>query len=131
MPENSSNFSSEGKNNSSNQQQNISEEVTQAVNQLPESQQADLSGIEELLNQLETAIAASDELQPDKKAASLEQVKVLAKAGKNPQTQENRTTAKSAIALLSDMIDQIPGVPTVVGTWERIQPEISEIFGLE
>lgn len=126
MPENS-----EGKNSSSNQQQNISEEAMQAVNQLPKSQQADLSGIEELLTQLETAIAASNELQPDKKAASLEQVKVLAKAGKNPQTQENRTTAKSAIALLSDIIDQIPGVPTVVGTWERIQPEISEIFGLE
>lgn len=130
MSENSGNVGAQGKNNSS-QQQNISGELTQAINQLPQSQQADLSGIEELLTQLKTAIAASDQLQPEQKTASLEQVKVLAETGKNPQTQENRTAAKTAIATLGGMINQIAGVPTVVGTWERIQPEISEIFGLE
>lgn len=106
-------------------------EVIQAVEQLPDSQQAGLPGIEELLIQLQAAVAASDELPPAEKTAALEQVKVLAAAGKSPQSEPQRTTAKQAIAQLAEAINKIPGVPTVVGTWERIAPEISEIFGLE
>lgn len=106
-------------------------EATDAISQLPESQQAGLPGIEELLNQLETAVAASEELQPEEKTQALEQVKVLAEAGKNPQAESKRTAAAVAIAKLREKIERIPGVPTLVGTWERIAPEITEIFGLE
>lgn len=108
-----------------------SQEVTSAVHQLPESQQAGLPGIEEVLQQLETAVEADDNLQPEAKAEALEQVKVLAEAGKNPQAEEKRTAAQTAIEDLSSIIDEIPGVPTVVGTWERVLPDIKELFGLE
>lgn len=105
--------------------------MTNAVNQLPESQQAGLPGIEELLQQLQRAIEANDNLQPEAKAEALKQVKVLAEAGKNPQAEEKRSAAKTAFGVLRGIIDEIPGVPTLVGTWKRVLPEITEIFGLE
>lgn len=105
--------------------------AAEAVEQLPDSQQAGLPGIEELLNQLQAAVAATDELPLDQKTVALEQVKVLAEAGKSPQSEPQRTRAKSAIARLSELIGKLAGVPTIVGTWERIAPELSEIFGIE
>lgn len=84
-----------------------------------------------MLEQLEAAVEADDNLQPEVKAEALEQVKVLAEAGKNPQAEEKRSAAQTAIKVLSGMIDEIPGVPTLVGTWERVLPDINEIFGLE
>lgn len=110
---------------------NVNEEVTNAVNQLPESQQAGLPGIQELLQQLQTAVEADDNLQLEAKAEALEQVKILAEAGKNPQAEEKRSAAKTAFGVLRGTIDDIPGVPTLVGTWKRVLPEITEIFGLE
>lgn len=107
------------------------QDVTNAVEELPESQQAGLPGIAELLKQLQTAIEADDNLQPEAKAEALKQVKVLASAGKNPQAEQKRSSAKTAIKVLKAMIDEIPGVPTLVGTWKRVLPEITEIFGLE
>ena len=109
----------------------VSNDATNAVNQLPDSQQAGLPGIEELLTQLQTAIEADDDLQPETKAEALEQVKVLAEAGKNPQAESKRSSAQKAIGVLKGMIDEIRGVPTLVGTWKRVLPEITEIFGLE
>lgn len=126
MPENSGNVNEEVTNLST-----ISGEVTNAVNQLPESQQAGLPGIEELLKQLQTAIEANDNLQPKAKAEALEHLKVLAEAGKNPQAEGKRSAAKTAFGVLRGIIDEIPGVPTLVGTWKRVLPEITEIFGLE
>ncbi len=131
MSENIGDSNTVGANEVSNHEQEISSEVTNAVEQLPKSQQAGLPGIEELLTQLQTAIEASNDLQPEAKAEALEQVKILAQAGKNPQAEEKRSIAKTAIAVLSSIVDEIPGVPTVVGTWKRISPEITEIFGLE
>ncbi len=109
---------------------NADADATNAVNQLPESPQAGLPGIEELLTQLETAVESSDDLQPEEKAEALQQVKDLAEAGRNPQAEEKRSAAKTAIKALGGIIDKIPGVPTLVGTWKRILPEITEIFGL-
>lgn len=105
--------------------------VQNAVDQLPESKQAGLPGIKEVLEQLEAAVEGDDNLQPEAKAEALEQVKVLAEAGKNSQAEEKRSAAQKAIAVLSGMIDEIPGVPTLVGTWKRVLPDIQELFGLE
>lgn len=126
MSENSGNVNEEVTN-----PRTISGDVTNAVNQLPESQQAGLPGIEELLQQLQRAIEANDNLQPEAKAEALKQVKVLAEAGKNPQAEGKRSAAKTAFGVLRGIIDEIPGVPTLVGTWKRVLPEITEIFGLE
>ncbi len=131
MPENSSDINAVDVNQTSNQEQTISSEVTHAVEQLPKSPQAGLSGIEELLAQLQTAIEASNDLQSEKKAEALEQVKVLAAAGKNPLVEENSLAAKAAMGVLQEIIKKIPGAPTLVGTWKRILPELSEIFGQE
>ncbi len=57
----------------------------ETINQLPNSPQSDKPGIKELLTQLQVAIEEETDLNNEDKAEALEQVKALAKAGKNPQ----------------------------------------------
>lgn len=131
MPENSGNINAGGDIGAISGVHPSKQEVRNAINQLPEAHQAGLSGIEEVLEQLEAAVEGDDNLQPEAKTEALERVKVLAEAGKNPQAQEKRFAAQTAIEDLKGMINKIPGVPTLVGTWERVLPEIKELFGLE
>ncbi len=131
MPENSGNVNAGGDVGAVSGVHPSEQEVTNAVHQLPESKQAGLPGIKEVLDQLEAAVEGDDHLQPEAKAEALEQVKVLAEAGKNPQAQEKRSAAQTAIEVLIKIINEIAGVPTLVGTWERVLPEIKELFGLE
>ncbi len=63
--------------------------MVNAVDQLPEFQQASLSRIEEFLTQLQPGIEADRTLQSEAKAEALEQVKILAEAGRIPKQSQN------------------------------------------
>ncbi|MHC5719787.1 MAG: pentapeptide repeat-containing protein, partial [Nostoc sp.] len=63
----------------------ISGNVSIALNQLPDSADAEKPGIKELLTQLQEAISQSADLAETDKADALLQVEALAEAAKNPQ----------------------------------------------
>ncbi len=60
-------------------------------------------------SQLQPAIEVDNALQSEAKADALEQVKILAEAGKNPQAESKRSVAQTALKVLQGKIDEIPG----------------------
>lgn len=109
----------------------INQEMTNAVNELPESNQGGLPGIKELLAQLQTVIQADDSLQPEDKASALKQVQVLAETGKNAQVGENQKQAQTAIEALRSTSAELPKTTTLITSFNQVLPQIAEIFGVE
>ncbi|RCJ18303.1 hypothetical protein A6770_06950 [Nostoc minutum NIES-26] len=108
----------------------ISGNVSIAINQLPDSPEADKPGIKELLSQLQDAITQSSHLPEEEKAEALEQVKALAEAGKNPQESTKQKTAKTAITMLKGLFSGLPAVATLVEAANKLLPAIAKLFGL-
>ena len=108
----------------------ISGNVSIALNQLPDSPEADKPGIKELLTQLQAAISQSTELSDDDKAEALEQVKTLAEAAKTPQENASKKTAKTAITMLKGIFTGLPAVASLVEAGNKLLPLISKLFGL-
>jgi len=125
MPENSGSDASNQEDLST-----ISGDVTNAINQLPESAQAGLPGIRELLTQLHSRIEGNNDLPDGAKAEALQQVKVLADAGKNPQAESKRSHAATAIKALRVMFKE-PKSTNFIEACTQLLPDIAEIFGLE
>jgi uncharacterized protein YjbI with pentapeptide repeats len=108
----------------------ISGNVSIALNQLPDSPEADKPRIKELLTQLQAAISQSSELSDDDKAEALEQVQTLAEAAKNPQETATKKTAKTAITMLKGIFTGLPAVASLVEAGNKLLPLISKLFGL-
>jgi uncharacterized protein YjbI with pentapeptide repeats len=108
----------------------ISGNVSIALNQLPDSSQADKPGIKELLTQLQEAISQSADLPEEEKAEALEQVKAIAEAGKNPQESTKQKMAKTAITMLKGIFTGLPAIASVVEAGNKLLPAISKLFGL-
>ena len=108
----------------------ISGNVTNAVNQLPDSPEPDKPGIKELLTQLQTAIEADTNLTQEDKAEALEQLKALAEAGKNPQEGAMQKTAKTAMKILKGTITSLPSAATLVEACNKLLPAIASLLGL-
>jgi septum formation inhibitor MinC len=108
----------------------ISGNVSIALNQLPDSPEADKPGIKELLTQLQAAISQSTELSDDNKAEALEQVQSLAEAAKNPQENATKKTAKTAITMLKGIFTGLPAVASLVEAANQLLPAIAKLFGL-
>ena len=109
--------------------ENISSDVMNAINQLPESEQAGLSGIKELLTQLHSRIEGNDNLPDEVKVEALQQVKALVEAGKNPQAESKRLQAETAIKALRGMFGE-PKSTNFIEACTQLLPDIAEIFGL-
>jgi hypothetical protein len=126
------NVTSVGGTDASNQEVNIiSGEVSNAVNQLPASEQAGLAGIKEVLTQLQSRIEGNDDLPSWAKVEALQQVKALAEAGKNPQAQKNHLHAETALKELRGMFGKLPKATNFIEACTQLLPDIAEIFGLQ
>lgn len=108
----------------------ISGTVTTTINQLPDSSQANQAGIKELLTQLQTAIEAENDLPQEDKVEALEQVKVLAEAGRNPQEGAMQKMGKTAIKILKGTITGLPNATKLVEECNKLLPLISKLLGL-
>ncbi|MHC5939342.1 pentapeptide repeat-containing protein [Nostoc sp.] len=108
----------------------ISGNVSIALNQLPDSPEADKPGIKELLTQLHEAISQSSDLPETDKADALLQVEALAEAAKNPQESTKQKTAKNAIIMLKGLFSGLPAIATLVEATNKLLPAISKLFGL-
>ncbi|WP_234708674.1 pentapeptide repeat-containing protein [Kamptonema sp. PCC 6506] len=103
--------------------------VRNAINQLPDSSKPDKPGIKELLVQLQAAINDPN-LADDDKTQVLEQVKVLAEAGQNPNKETAQKQAKRAMGFLKVIAEGLPSAAQLVKTCQDILPAIAHYFGL-
>jgi hypothetical protein len=107
----------------------VSGTVTIAINELPDSSEPDKPGIKELLAQLQAAINDPN-LADDDKAQALEQIKVLAEAGQNPNNEAAQKQAKKAMGFLKVIAEGLPSAATLVVACKDILPAIAHFFGL-
>ncbi len=105
-------------------------DVNNAVNQLPDSQDPEKQGIKELLMQLQAAIEAEPNLEPEDKAEALEQVKTLAEAGKTSEEGRLRKAAKTAIKILRGTVAGLPSAAKLVEECGKLLPMIAKLLGL-
>ena len=106
----------------------VSGTVTIAINELPDSSEPEKPGIKELLSQLQAAINDPN-LADDDKAQALEQIKVLAEAGQNPNNEAAQKQAKKAMGFLKVIAEGLPSAATLVVACKDILPAIARFFG--
>jgi uncharacterized protein YjbI with pentapeptide repeats len=107
----------------------VSGTVTIAINELPDSSEPNKPGIKELLSQLQAAINDPN-LADDDKAQALEQIKVIAEAGQNPNNETAQKQAKRAMGFLKVIAEGLPSAAQLVKTCQDILPAIAHFFGL-
>jgi hypothetical protein len=106
----------------------ISGTVTNTIQQLPDPDD-DRPSIKTFLTQLQTAIEADTHLGTDDKAKALEQVKVLAETGQNPQDGMVQKTAKTAAKILKGTVAALPSTTALVEAITKLLPLITKFFG--
>lgn len=108
----------------------ISGNVTNTINQLPDSDEPDKPGIKEILTDLQAAIEADTSLSEEDKAEALEQVKKIAEAGQKPEEGAMQKIAKNALTFLKGLIVDLPSTAELVKTCGNLIPVIKQFFGL-
>lgn len=108
----------------------ISGNVTNTINQLPDSIAADKPGIKELLTQLQATIEADTNLSDADKADALKQLQILAEAGKQPQEKEKQQQAKGAIRFLRGLAAELPTATALVEGFNNFIPAITALLSI-
>ncbi len=110
--------------------QAASSDVSNALNQLPDSPEPEQPGIKELLTRLQAAIDADTDLTPEDKAEALEQVILLVEAGQNPTEERRQKYARTAIKILKGTVADLPTTNHLVEECNQVLPAIARTFGL-
>ena len=103
--------------------------VGKTIIELPSSSNPSQPGIKELLTQLYKAIDAPDLAEDDKEQA-LDQLKVLAEAGKNPQDASRQKKAKKAVGFLKVIAKGVEPASKLAQVCSQVLPKILAFFGL-
>jgi len=103
--------------------------LSNIINQLPSSSEADKPGIKELLTQLQEAIEADPNLSDDDREDALKQVKDLAEAAKNPNDAEMKDKAKTADRMLGRIMKSVPQATKFLEFCNNLLPLITKFFG--
>ena len=104
--------------------------VANTINQLPESSETSKL-MKEMLAQLQAAIQAEAVLSTEDKSDALEEVKVLAEAGKNYRDAGMQKMARKAIRLLQGTIAELPPSSRLVIECDRLLPAIAQQLSLQ
>lgn len=108
----------------------ISGTVANTIDQLEKTDAPEATKLAELLKQLQKAIEANPDLSEEDKAEALEQVKVLAEAGKNPKERSLHKASKTAIKVLKGTIASLPTAAKLVEQCKELLPTITRLLGL-
>ena len=108
----------------------ISGNVTNAINQLPESPKAEEPGIKDLLQQLQAIIEADSDLPQKGKETALTQVQVLAEVAQNPEQPEKKDMGSQAINLLKGAASFLPDTAKLAEACTKLLPLIGKLLGL-
>jgi hypothetical protein len=109
---------------------NISGPVTISIGELAKSNTPEAPKIADLLKQLQTAIESEANLSDKDKTKALKQIQVLAEAGKNPQDEEKKGLAETAVDILKGvLLMEIPSLSGTVEVFKELLPLIKTYFG--
>lgn len=106
----------------------ISGNVSNLINQLPDTLKNDESSLKELLTQLQTAIENEPELPPEDKAEALEQVETLAQAGQNSPDGTLKKAGKTAMKILKGTTAGLSETSNLVQECAKLLPAISALL---
>ena len=103
--------------------------VANTIAQLPDSSNPNEPGIKDLLTQLQQAVDDPN-LADDEKQETLEQIKILATAGQNPQAETMQRKAKRAVDFLEVIAQGVEPATKLAKTCAKVLPKILLFFGL-
>lgn len=110
---------------------NISGTVTVSIGELAKSNTPEATKMADLLKQLQTAIDSEANLSYKNQTKILKQIQVLAEAGKNPQDEEQKGLAETAIDILKGVLFmEVPSLSRIVEVFKELLPLIQKYFGL-
>ena len=105
----------------------IGRDVSNTIQNLPTSQDPEQPGLKELLSQLQQLLEEANELNSEDKADALQQVKVLAEAGKKP-SEERRSVVKTALMFLRGLATQLPTVTKLAEELPKLLSALTALF---
>lgn len=108
----------------------INGNITDAINQLPASDQSDSLGLKEILSELQEAVSNESALSDKDKLKALEQLEKLAKAGQNPNDRNMKELADNSTTMLRGLTFNLPNVTKLAESCSKLLPIVSGIFGL-
>jgi uncharacterized protein YjbI with pentapeptide repeats len=106
----------------------ISGNVTNTINKLPDTSGTNEPSLKELLLQLQAAIQDELELEPEDKAEALEQVKVIAEAGQQPEDNILQKSAKTSMKILKGTIASLPDAAKLADAGAKLLPLIVSLL---
>jgi uncharacterized protein YjbI with pentapeptide repeats len=108
----------------------ISGNVTNSINQLPESPQSEEPNIKNLLQQLQAIIEADNDLPQKGKETALTQVQVLAEVAQDPEQPEKKDMGNQALNLLKGAASFLPDTAKLAEACTKLLPLIARLLGL-
>lgn len=108
----------------------ISGNVTNTINQLPESTDPNQPSLKELLTQLQAAIESETELPDKNKALALDQVKTLAELGQKPEDSALQKAGQLAMMALKGITSGFSETTKLVVECTKLLPAIAALLAL-
>ncbi|GAB4375863.1 MAG: hypothetical protein Kow00121_22120 [Elainellaceae cyanobacterium] len=108
----------------------ISGNVTNTINQLPDRPDSTEPDLKQLLLALQAAIETEPNLPDPDKVEALEQVGTLAKAGQNPQDSTLKKLANTAVKVLKGTVAALPDAAQLAEACTKLLPMITTLIGL-
>ncbi|MDA0212817.1 MULTISPECIES: CHAT domain-containing protein [Desertifilum] len=108
----------------------ISGTVTNTIEQPEKAETPEAPQLAELLKQLQAAIETNPDLSEEDKEVALEQVKVLAEAGQNPQAGGLQKASKTAMKIIKGTLVGLPTATKLIEQCNQLLPAIAGLLGL-
>ncbi|MEG4805842.1 pentapeptide repeat-containing protein [Microcoleus sp. ARI1-B5] len=108
----------------------ISGNVTNTLNQLPDSSETDEPNIKELLTQLQQVIENDSDLSEPDKADLLEQVQALASAKQTEEPAKKEGLTRKARKMFEATLSSLPQTASIVEACSKLLPMILKALGL-
>jgi hypothetical protein len=107
----------------------ISGNVTNAINQLPDSHEPDQLSLKTLLAQLQQVIETDGDLPDPDKADLLEQVQSLAEAKQVEEPAKREGIARKAMKMFDATLKSLPDTAKIVDACSKLLPLILKALG--
>lgn len=108
----------------------ISGNVTNSINQLPDSPKSDHPSLKELLTQLQQAIQNDTSLSDPDKADLLEQIQSLVEAKHAEEPVKKEGLVRKAMKIFNATLQSLPNTAKIVEACSKLLPSILKILGI-
>ncbi|CCQ54533.1 MULTISPECIES: pentapeptide repeat-containing protein [Crocosphaera] len=108
----------------------ISGNINNLIQQLPDQNNDEKTSIKELISQLQKAIESEDNLKDVQKVEALEEVEILTKAANKPEDSKLKKEAKRSSNVLAGIAKNLPHATKLVEGCNELLPAIAQLLGL-